>query len=116
MYPVMWTIDSRDWALENQPETIVDNLIQSTPEDGGVVTLHDTQPQTAQALPKIIDRYSAANFEFSGVRELLADKYGVDPNGIEADPRAPRPGTISQPDVSNHNSPWELNSLAECLT
>jgi peptidoglycan/xylan/chitin deacetylase (PgdA/CDA1 family) len=116
MYPVMWTIDSHDWTLENQPESIVDDLVQNTPEDGGVVLLHDTQPQTAEALPKIIDHYGAANFEFSGVRELLADKYGVDPDGIEADPRAPRPGTGSQPEVSNGNSPWDLNSLAECLT
>src|SRR5215218_2160647 len=60
LYPVMWTIDSRDWALENQPESIVDNLAQSTPEDGGVVLLHDTQPQTVEALPKVIERYSAA--------------------------------------------------------
>jgi peptidoglycan-N-acetylglucosamine deacetylase len=116
MYPVMWTIDSHDWALENQPESIVDYLIQSTPEGGGVVLLHDTQPQTAEALPKIIDRYGAASFEFSGVRELLADKYGVDPNGIEADPLAPRSGTSSQPEISNANSPWYLSSLAECLT
>ena len=116
MYPVMWTIDSHDWALENQPESIVDNLVQSTPEGGGIVLLHDTQPQTVEALPKIIDRYGAANFEFAGVRDLLADKYGVNPNSIEADPNTPPPDTIPQPEVGDNNPPWDLGSLAECLT
>jgi len=116
MYPVMWTIDSRDWAVENQPESIIDNLVQSTPEGGGVVLLHDTQPQTVEALPKIIDRYGTANFEFAGVRDLLADKYGVDSNAIEADPNTPPPDTIPQPEVSDNNPPWDLGSLAECLT
>ena len=116
MYPVMWTIDSRDWAVENQPESIVDNLVQSTPEGGGVVLLHDTQPQTVEALPKIIDRYGTANFEFAGVRDLLADKYGVDSNAIEADPNTPPPDTIPQPEVGDNNPPWDLGSLAECLT
>ena len=116
LYPVMWTIDSRDWALENQPESIVDNLAQSTPEGGGVVLLHDTQPQTVEALPKVIEWYSAAGLKFTGVRDLLAEKYGVDPNGIEADPDATRPSTPLQPEVSDNNRPSDLNSLAECLS
>ena len=116
LYPVMWTIDSRDWALENQPESIVDNLAQSTPEGGGVVLLHDTQPQTVEALPKVIERYSTAGLEFTGVRDLLAEKYGVDPNGIEADPDATRPSTPLQPEVSDNNRLSDLNSLAECLS
>ena len=116
LYPVMWTIDSRDWALENQPESIVDNLAQSTPEGGGVVLLHDTQPQTVEALPKVIEWYSAAGLKFTGVRDLLAEKYGVDPNGIEADPDATRPSTPLQPEVSDNNRLSDLNSLAECLS
>src|ERR687890_509553 len=86
MYPVMWTIDPGDWALGDQPERIVANLSQSTPESGGVVLLHDTQPQTAEALSKVLDYYFTSGFEFTGVRDLLADKYAVDPKGIQAEP------------------------------
>ncbi|MDQ3834511.1 MAG: polysaccharide deacetylase family protein, partial [Actinomycetota bacterium] len=78
MYPVMWNVDSRDWALEGQPDLVFDNVLQGTPGEGGVILLHDTQPQTADALPRILDYYTAAAFEFTGVRELLAEKYGVE--------------------------------------
>ena len=115
MYPVMWSVDSRDWALRDQPDLIVNNVVQSTPEDGGVILLHDTQPQTADALPGIIDRYTAANFEFTGVRDLLAGKYGVDPEGTEANMDT-LPGVTSSPGVPDDAAPDNLNSLAECLT
>ena len=115
MYPVMWTIDSRDWALKDQPDSIVETVAQSTPEDGGVILLHDTQPQTVDALSGIIDYYTAANFEFTGVRDLLAEKYGVDPAGIEADVDASQPGAISQPGVPSDDVPDDVSSLADCL-
>lgn len=115
VYPVMWNIDPRDWSFEDQPGSVVNSVVQNTPQDGGVVLLHDTQPQTVDALPGILDYYSAANFEFTGVRELLAEKYGVDPAGIEATPDAPRPGT-TRPVVPGKNAPDSLDSLAECLT
>lgn len=116
MYPVMWNIDPRDWALGDQPDSIVDSVAQSTPEDGGVLLLHDTQPQTAYALPGIIDYYRAANFEFTGVRDLLAEKYGVDAEAIEADPDAPQPGVVSQSGAAGNGVQDDAASLAECLT
>jgi hypothetical protein len=116
MYPVMWTIDPHDWALEDQPESIVASLGQITPEEGGVVLLHDTQPQTAQALPEILDRYNAAGFEFTGVRDLLADKYGVDADGIEPGPGTRQSGSPPQTGASGDNHLENLATLAECLT
>jgi peptidoglycan/xylan/chitin deacetylase (PgdA/CDA1 family) len=116
MYPVMWTIDPRDWALGEQPESIIANLSQGTPEAGGVVLLHDTQPQTAEALPKILDHYAAAGFEFTGVRDLLAGKYLVDPKGIDAAPGTRQPGSSPPPEGSGDNYPGDLAALSECLT
>jgi peptidoglycan/xylan/chitin deacetylase (PgdA/CDA1 family) len=110
MYPVMWNIDPLDWALKDQPDRIVGNVAQNTPEDGGVVLLHDTQPQTVDALPEILDYYTAANFKFTGVRDLLAEKYGVEPDGVQANPDTPQPGVTSQPGV-----PDDVRSLADCL-
>jgi peptidoglycan-N-acetylglucosamine deacetylase len=115
MYPVMWNVDSRDWALRGRPDLIVDNIVQGTPQDGGVLLLHDTQPQTVEALPKIIHYYQTAHFGFTGVRELLAKKYGVAPEGIEAsysDTPSPRVDTR----FSGSGDPKDLSSLAECLT
>jgi peptidoglycan/xylan/chitin deacetylase (PgdA/CDA1 family) len=115
MYPVMWNVDSRDWALRGRPDLIVDNIVQGTPEGGGVVLLHDTQPQAVEALPGIIRFYRAANFEFTDVRELLAEKYGVDLEGIEARrPDTPQPKADTQPVISA--DPQDLTSRAECLT
>jgi peptidoglycan/xylan/chitin deacetylase (PgdA/CDA1 family) len=116
MYPVMWTIDPRDWALGDQPESIVTNLSQGTPEAGGVVLLHDTQPQTAEALPKILDYYAASGFEFTGVRDLLADKYAVDPDGIQAEPGPRQPDLSPPPQGVDNNYPGDLSALSECLT
>jgi peptidoglycan-N-acetylglucosamine deacetylase len=113
MYPVMWNIDPRDWELRDQPGLVVDNVAQSTPEGGGIVLLHDTQPQTVDALPRILDYYTAANFEFTGVRDLLAEKYGVDPDGIQTNSSA---GATPQSGASGDRIPGDLSSLAECLT
>lgn len=116
MYRVMWTIDSNDWALRDQPESIVTNLAQSTPEGGGVILFHDTQPQTVQVLPKILDNYKDAGYKFTTVRDLLAEKYGVDPSSVEADPNTSQAETIPPLKPSGNNVPEDLSSLAECLT
>jgi hypothetical protein len=117
MYRVMWTIDSNDWALKDQPESIVANLAQNTPESGGVILFHDTQAQTVQALSKILDNYEQDGYKFTTVRDLLAEKYGVDPNSIEDDPETSQPaGALPPLTPSGNNVPENLSSLAECLT
>ena len=116
MYPVMWTLDSRDWALRDQPENIVTNLAQNTPGGGGVILFHDTQPQTVEALPKILDNYRTSGFKFTSVRGLLGEKYGVEPNSIEDDPNNSRTGALPPLKPSGNNLPEDLSSLAECLT
>jgi peptidoglycan/xylan/chitin deacetylase (PgdA/CDA1 family) len=115
MYPVMWNVDSRDWALRGRPDLIVDNIVQGTPQDGGVLLLHDTQPQTVEALPRIIHYYQTAHFKFTGVRELLAKKYGVAPEGIEAS-HSDTPSPSVDTRFSGSGDPKDLSSLAECLT
>jgi peptidoglycan/xylan/chitin deacetylase (PgdA/CDA1 family) len=115
MYPVMWNVDSRDWALSGRPDLIVDNIVQSTPQDGGVVLLHDTQPQTVEALPKIIHYYQSAHFGLTGVRELLAKKYGVPPEGIEASHEDTLSSRVNIR-FRDSGDPKDLGSRAQCLT
>ncbi len=85
-YPVMWAVDPRDWELDGQADTIAENVRATTGKKGGVVLLHDTQESTAEALPQIIAHYAAAGFSFTTAREMLADKYGVEPDSIQATP------------------------------
>ena len=85
-YPVMWTVDSRDWELDGQADSVTDNVRASTHKKGGVILLHDTHDSTAEALPQIIAQYTAAGFSFTTVREMLADKYGVEPDSIQPTP------------------------------
>ncbi len=82
-YPVMWTVDSRDWELDGQAGSVAANVRVSTSKKGGVILLHDTHQSTAEALPQIIARFAAAGFSFTTVREMLADKYGVEPDSIQ---------------------------------
>jgi peptidoglycan/xylan/chitin deacetylase (PgdA/CDA1 family) len=51
-----------------------------------VILLHDTHESTADALPLIVAQYAAAGFSFTTVREMLADKYGVEPDSIQPTP------------------------------
>ncbi len=51
-----------------------------------MILLHDTHESTADALPLIIAQYTAAGFSFTTVREMLADKYGVEPDSIQPTP------------------------------
>lgn len=113
MYPVMWNIDPRDWAYKGSPDLVVDSVVQATPEDGGVLLMHDTQPQTAAALPEILSYYASSGFGFTGARELLAEKYRVSPDGIEDGSHAPAPRRVAvpEPDV-----PEDALSSADCLT
>ena len=85
-YPVMWTVDSRDWELAGQPGAVAENVRTTTGKKGGVILLHDTHESTADALPLIIAQYAAAGFSFTTVREMLADKYGVERDSIQATP------------------------------
>src|SRR3712207_5495376 len=85
-YPVMWTVDSRDWELDGRAHSIAENVRATTSKKGGVILLHDTHESTAEALPQIIARYEAAGFSFTTVREMLADKYGVEPDSIQPTP------------------------------
>lgn len=77
--PILWDIDSKDWALAGQPDSIVRTVLRSTGESGGVVLMHDTHESTAKALPRIINRYEKKELSFTSVTEMLANKYRVDP-------------------------------------
>lgn len=58
-----WTIDSRDWALKNEPYQIIENIKKETNKDVEVVLMHE-KAQTLQVLPEIITFFKQEGYEF----------------------------------------------------
>ena len=77
---MMWTVDPGDYLLDGKPEGVVRAVARADEagrkgEADEILLLHDNQRQTAEALPGIIDYYEGSGRRFTGVDELLADKY-----------------------------------------
>ena len=60
---VMWDVDSRDWALANDPDRIVANVLQEV-QEGSIILLHE-RPQTVQVLPRLIRELRTQGYSFS---------------------------------------------------
>jgi peptidoglycan-N-acetylglucosamine deacetylase len=80
LFPILWTVDPRDYLLSGHPEGVVrgvaraDEIGRKRKKDQ-VLLLHDTHRQTVVALPGIIDYYERSGRQFADVGEILADKY-----------------------------------------
>src|SRR5215207_7433555 len=80
LFPILWTVDPRDYKLGGQPEGVLRGIVRAEEtgrkvERNQVLLLHDTHRQTENALPHIIDHYEKSGWQFASVGELLADKY-----------------------------------------
>lgn len=58
-----WTIDSKDWALKDDPQKIIEVIKEETKFDVEVVLLHETS-QTLAVLPEIIAFYREQGYAF----------------------------------------------------
>ncbi len=74
MLPVLWTIDSNDWALQDSA-TIAANVLNSAAlKPGAIILLHDgsmNRQMTVNALPMILDGLKARGLVSVTVPELL---------------------------------------------
>jgi peptidoglycan/xylan/chitin deacetylase (PgdA/CDA1 family) len=80
LFPILWTVDPRDYVLGGRQEDVLQGIVRAdetgrTGVRDQVLLLHDTNRQTANALPQIVDHYERAGRQFAAVAELLADKY-----------------------------------------
>lgn len=68
---IIWNIDSLDWKNPGR-EAIINRVMQRL-KPGGIILMHasDTPVQTAEALPELLDRISAAGYRIVTVGELL---------------------------------------------
>jgi len=69
MFPVMWTIDPRDWARSNVSGIVNDVVKKVKPND--IILLHDEYESTQKAALLIIDKLLEAGYEFVTVEEIL---------------------------------------------
>lgn len=59
---VLWNVDSRDWALADDPEQIIRNVMAQV-RPGSVILIHERK-QTLQVLPRLIRTLKEAGYTF----------------------------------------------------
>ena len=63
--PVLWNLDSLDWA-DPVPNSIADRVLRSVDKEGhGIILFHDIHERTVKALPLILDRMVADGYKFA---------------------------------------------------
>lgn len=70
MLEVLWSVDSHDWKGLT-PKALIKRVL-SLVRPGSIVLMHDIQPSTVQALPKLVRALHHHRFRLVSVPELLA--------------------------------------------
>lgn len=71
LFPVLWTVDTRDWTTGNVSEIVrkgTENI-----EDGDVILMHDCYDSSVEAALQIVDLLEAEGFELVTVDELILE-------------------------------------------
>lgn len=71
MFPVLWTIDPKDWCSSDVSGIV--KRVCSKAEENGIVLMHDQYKSTITAAFKVIDELKEEGYEFVTVDELLFD-------------------------------------------
>lgn len=71
MEPVLWSVDSLDWKLQDTGR-IVERVLKDT-EDGDIILMHDEFRTSVEAALEIIDNLLAKGYTFVTVNELTID-------------------------------------------
>ena len=71
MFPVLWTVDSRDWCIQDAVK-VAGKVVEET-KDGDIILMHDYYASTVDAALASVDALLAKGFSFVTVDELLLD-------------------------------------------
>ncbi|MCS5722533.1 polysaccharide deacetylase family protein [Herbiconiux sp. CPCC 203407] len=66
---ILWTVDTNDWQLPDDP-LLLDRAVQQ-PGPGSIVLLHDIHENTARLTPAVLDGLLGRGFTLVTVRQLL---------------------------------------------
>lgn len=69
---IQWATDSQDWRSRNA--RAIYNRINATAYPGSIILMHDIQPATVQALPRVIQSLKAQGYQFTTVSQLLGNR------------------------------------------
>lgn len=70
MIEVLWTIDSRDWAIDDVG-TVVMNVIPEA-EDNDIILMHDASSTSVAAALSIVDNLKQKGYDFVTLDEILS--------------------------------------------
>ena len=65
---ILWNIDTKDWAQKSSDSIVLNAVSQARP--GSIIIMHDVEPLTIQALPKILDQLKG-QYHFVTISHLL---------------------------------------------
>ncbi len=71
MFPVLWSIDPRDWCSDDV-DCIVRNTVGKIKE-GDIILMHDQYKSSITAALEIVDQLQDQGYEFVTVEEMLLD-------------------------------------------
>lgn len=71
MIPVLWSLDSRDWVLQDADQ-ITSRVLDSV-EDGDIILMHDIFDASVDAALAIADALKAKGYEFVTVDEMIIE-------------------------------------------
>lgn len=81
MYPIQWSVDSRDWFENATAQSIIDNVVTKT-QSGSIILMHNDAEYTPDALPTILKTLKDDGYEFVLIEDLiLKDNYSIDHTG-----------------------------------
>lgn len=87
---MLWSVDPRDWSQPGADKITHTILTETRP--GSIILCHDLHPQTADALPGILDGLLERGFEFCTISGFMGAPYGV--------PHAVPPGVVPAPPLA----------------
>lgn len=71
MIPVLWSLDSRDWVLQDTDQ--ITRRVLGSVEDGDIILMHDIFDTSVDAALAIADALVAEGYEFVTVDELIIE-------------------------------------------
>ena len=71
MFPVLWTVDSRDWCTRDEVG-VVKKVVQET-QEGDIILMHDYYASTVTAALTVVDELKGQGYTFVTVEEILFD-------------------------------------------
>ncbi|SES68673.1 Peptidoglycan/xylan/chitin deacetylase, PgdA/CDA1 family [Natronincola peptidivorans] len=69
---ILWSIDTIDWRQGSTKDIIVKRVMEKPDHKGGIILMHP-MPETAKAIPILIDELQSKNLQVGRVSDVIGD-------------------------------------------